>query len=124
MATSRCGPGAPVWREGAGSDVMSTAYALKPWPRVAIPYDDIREGRFDLSTYAANLGQVDVQAPKCPDVYRDAVTFYRATYLTPTLDELLRGVAGVLAGEPGNRVLQLRTPFGGGKTHTLIALLH
>ncbi|MCZ7543293.1 MAG: DUF499 domain-containing protein [Anaerolineae bacterium] len=30
----------------------------------------------------------------------------------------------VLAGGKGNRVLQLRTPFGGGKTHTLIALYH
>lgn len=29
-----------------------------------------------------------------------------------------------LKGELGDRVLQLRTPFGGAKTHTLVSLYH
>lgn len=103
---------------------MTDAYDLKPWTKVAVPHDDILGGDFDLSSYAANLGQVDGEAARCPVVYRDPVAFYEATYLTSALDELLRDVAGVLAGGAGNRVLQLHTPFGGGKTHTLIALLH
>lgn len=100
------------------------SHVLSPWPRVAVPHDDILGSDFDLSTYAANLGDVDAGAEKCPVVYRDPVAFYQATYLTRALDELLRDVSAVLAGGAGNRVLQLRTPFGGGKTHTLIALLH
>lgn len=103
---------------------MSQAVVLKPWTRVAVPHDDILRGDFDLSSYAANLGQVDVDAPGCPRVYRDPVAFFRATYMTGALSDLLRGVGDALSGGAGNRVLQLRTPFGGGKTHTLIALLH
>lgn len=103
---------------------MGTAYELKPWTRVAVPHEDILGGDFDLSSYAANLGQVDSGSEGCPVVYRDPVAFFRATYMTKALQELLDGVADVLSGGGGNRVLQLRTPFGGGKTHTLIALLH
>lgn len=103
---------------------MAGAYDLKPWTKVAVPHDDILGGDFDLSSYAANLGQVDAGSARCPAVYRDPVAFYEATYLTSALDALLRDVAGVLAGGAGNRVVQLHTPFGGGKTHTLIALLH
>lgn len=100
------------------------AYQLLPWTKVVVPHDDILEGDFDLSSYAANLGQVEARASECPAVYKDPALFFRATYRTKALDELLGGVAQVLSGGGGNRVLQLRTPFGGGKTHTLIALLH
>jgi hypothetical protein len=103
---------------------MTTPLVLTPWNRVAIPHDDIVAGDFDMSTYAANLDAVDRGDPRCPPVYRNAADFYGATHMTPALDELLRGVVSVLSGAPGNRVVQLRTPFGGGKTHTLIALLH
>ncbi len=103
---------------------MSKTHELKPWTKVAVPHDDILLGDFDLSSYAANLGQADVLAERCPAVYKDPVAFFRATYRTSALDDLLGGVADVLGGGAGNRVLQLRTPFGGGKTHTLIALLH
>ena len=103
---------------------MSNAHELKPWTRVAVPHDDILQSDFDLSRYAASLGRVDGNTPSCPEVYRDPVAFFNATHLTGTLRDLLGGVANVLGGGSGNRVLQLRTPFGGGKTHTLIALLH
>lgn len=103
---------------------MTQAYELVSWTKVARPHEDILKGDFDLSSYAANLGQVDVDAERCPKVYRDPLMFFRATFRTKALDELLRGACDVLAGGAGNRVLQLRTPFGGGKTHTLIALLH
>ncbi len=103
---------------------MATPLVLTPWNRVAIPHDDIVAGDFNMSTYAANLDAVDRVDPQCPAVYRTPADFYAATHMTTALDELLKGVAGVLAGGAGNRVVQLRTPFGGGKTHTLIALLH
>ena len=103
---------------------MNKAYELTPWTKVAVPHEDILGGDFDLSSYAANLGQVDTDALGCPAVYRDPVAFFRATYMTEALRELLQDVCRVLTGGAGNRVLQLRTPFGGGKTHTLIALLH
>lgn len=103
---------------------MASAFSLKPWNQVVLPHKDILQENFDLSSYAANLGQVDVSSPECPEVYRDPVQFFGATYLTGALEALLKDVSAVLSGKSGNRLIQLRTPFGGGKTHTLIALLH
>jgi len=101
-----------------------TAVMLKPWTQVATPHDDILRGELEMSTYAADLWAVARQDPNCPRVYRDPGTFFEATYPTAALRSLLQDVLGVLAGGRGDRVLQLRTPFGGGKTHSLIALYH
>ena len=77
-----------------------------------------------MGVYAADLGAVDRDDPAAPRVYRDAGEFFRTTYPTRALRRLLSDVLGVLAGAGGDRVIQLRTPFGGGKTHSLLALLH
>ncbi len=100
------------------------AYQLKPWTRVATPHEDILGGRLEMSTYAADLWAVVRKDPHCPRVYREPRDFFEATYLTAALRKLLGDVLGVLGGGSGDRVLQLRTPFGGGKTHSLIALYH
>jgi len=103
---------------------MSSAYQLKPWTQVAIPHQDILDGKLDNSVYAAKLGAVVRQDPTCPSVYRSAEQFFAATYLTSELKSLLESVVQRVCGEAGDRVLQLRTPFGGGKTHALISLYH
>ena len=59
-----------------------------------------------------------------PAVYRDPEHFFRASYLTSGLRSLLQDALSRLSGGAGNRVLKLVTPFGGGKSHTLAALLH
>ena len=100
------------------------AYGLVPWSRVARPHDDVTRGALDMGTYAASLAGVFRERPGAPDVYRRPELFFAATYLTTAMHDLLQDVLRVLAGGPGDRVLQLRTPFGGGKTHTLLALLH
>lgn len=103
---------------------MTPAYRLKPWTEVIRPHADILSGQLEMSTYAADLGAVDRADPHAPRVYRDAREFFRTTYMTQNLRGLLADVLGVVAGGPGDRVLQLRTPFGGGKTHALLALYH
>ena len=103
---------------------MTNAYQLKPWTQVVTPHDDILEGNLDSSTYAASLGSVVRGDDTCPRVYRDAREFFKATYMTKELRSLLAGVLRGLNGEKGDRVLQLRTPFGGGKTHSLVSLYH
>jgi hypothetical protein len=100
------------------------AYRLAPWTSVARPHDDVVSGSLDMGTYAANLGGVYRRRYGIPEVYRSAERFFAATYLTANLKNLLRDVLNVLGGGAGDRILQLRTPFGGGKTHTLVALLH
>ncbi len=103
---------------------MTNAYQLKPWTQVVTPHDDILKGNLDSSTYAASLGSVVRGEDTCPRVYRDAREFFKATYMTKELRSLLEGVLRGLNGEKGDRVLQLRTPFGGGKTHSLVSLYH
>lgn len=103
---------------------LSAATTLKPWTDVVTPHPDIQSGRLEMSTYAADLWAVAFGGERCPEVYRTAAAFFDATYLTQNLAGLLSDVVRVLAGGTGDRVLQLRTPFGGGKTHALIALYH
>lgn len=96
---------------------------MQPWWQVAIPHKDIREGRFDESVFAADLGSV--LRGTGPVDYTDAETFFNRTYLTQGLAWVLRTVLERLTGRDGNGlVIQLQTPFGGGKTHTLVAIYH
>lgn len=97
--------------------------ALKAWREVAVPHVDIRQGKFDASVFAADLGEV--LAGRGAVDYRDATTFFSKTYLTGGLSELLIDVMHRLSGKrKGEPVIQLQTPFGGGKTHTLLTLYH
>jgi predicted AAA+ superfamily ATPase len=95
---------------------------MQPWWQVAIPHRDIREGRFDESVFAADLGNVLLGTG--PADYTDPETFFTRTYLTRGLASVLRTVLERLAGKGGQGVIQLQTPFGGGKTHTLVAIYH
>ena len=94
----------------------------KPWWNVAVPHKDIREGRLDESVFAAKLG--DVLRDRGPLEYKDPETFFRKTHLTLGLERLCATVVSRLSGGKGEAFIQLRTPFGGGKTHALIALYH
>lgn len=96
---------------------------VKPWRSVVTPHEDIRQGRFDASVFAANLGHV--MAGQGAVDYRDPTTFFSKTFMTEELSRLLREVMGRVSGKSKcEPVLQLQTPFGGGKTHTLVALYH
>lgn len=95
---------------------------MKPWWQVATAHRDIREGRFDEAVFAAKLDEV--LAERGPVDYRDPETFFLRTYPTKGLQQLAQTVARRLAGEGGEGVIQLQTPFGGGKTHALLVLYH
>ena len=72
--------------------------ALKPWRQVATPHIDIRNGKFDSSVFAADLGEV--LAGRGAVDYRDPATFFGKTYLTDGLTKLLIDVMQRLAGNP------------------------
>ncbi len=96
---------------------------MKPWWQVATPHKDIREGRLDEAVFAADLS--DVVQEKGPIDYRDPEIFFRKTYLTKGLENLIGNVLSRLSGKgKGEGVIQLQTPFGGGKTHALLSLYH
>ncbi|MBI2917634.1 MAG: ATP-binding protein [Chloroflexi bacterium] len=99
------------------------AETLKPWYAVAIPHEDIRAGRLEEAVFAANIWAV-VQGT-APEVYLNPEEFFRKTYMTVGLATVLKRVSVALqGGEAGDRIISLQTAFGGGKTHTLVALYH
>jgi hypothetical protein len=102
---------------------MSSA-PIKPWVEVAALHPDVLAENFSEDIFALDLGPLADGNPNVPAVYRDAEHFFRASYLTRGLRGLLQDVLSRLEGRPGNRVLKLMTPFGGGKSHTLASLLH
>ena len=97
---------------------------LKPWFAIATPHEDIRKGRLSEAVFAANLWAV-VQG-HAPEVYLDPEAFFAKTYLTAGLTNVLKKAARALSGKAdvGDRILNLQTAFGGGKTHALVALWH
>lgn len=100
----------------------STKLGLKPWRFVVKPHPDVASGRYILADFVANIA--DVMQGKAQAEYGDAKEFFRRTYLTEGLMSLL--VTGVrrLTGLGGDPVVQLQTSFGGGKTHSMLALYH
>ena len=96
--------------------------ALKPWRLVIRPNSDVADGSFQEAEFAANLQQVyDGSAPA---VYGDPREFFRRTYLTNGMKDLLTATVKRLVGRGGNPVIRTKTGFGGGKTHSLIAIYH
>ena len=98
---------------------------LPAFETIAKPHRDILRGNSTADTYAARLGQVVNN--EGPREYKSAQQFFQRTHITEGLKGLLSGVEGRLKGrERQNQdpIIQLQTPFGGGKTHTLIALYH
>jgi hypothetical protein len=97
---------------------------IKPWVESVILHPDVLSPDFSEDIFALDLGPLADGNKNVPAVYRDPEQFFRASYLTTGLKSLLQDVLSRLAGGPGNRVMKLITPFGGGKSHTLASLLH
>ena len=95
---------------------------LKPWREVVTPHADVASGRYQQAEFAADLWQVHLG--QGTDEYRDPVEFFRRTYLTESLKGMLIGAVQRLTSGGGDPVIQLQTNFGGGKTHSMLALYH
>lgn len=100
----------------------TTLTGLKPWREVVQPHPDVAGGRYIQAEFAADLSQVIAGTAEAE--YQDPLEFFRRTYLTEGLLALL--VTGVkrLTAQGGDPVVQLQTAFGGGKTHSMLALYH
>jgi len=95
---------------------------MKPWRQVAIPHKDVQLGSFQEAEFAADITAVFENRAK-PE-YQDPELFYSRTYVTEGMRLLLDSVIRRLSGQGGDPVIQLQTAFGGGKTHTMLAVLH
>ncbi len=97
---------------------------LRPWREAATPRADVRSGTLTQSQFAADLAPVARGNPTVPGEYRDPVEFFDRTYVTAGIRAFLKAALQRLAGTGGDPVVQLKTGFGGGKTHTMLALYH
>jgi predicted AAA+ superfamily ATPase len=110
-------------RKSAGTAIESAAASnLKPWREVVIPHKDVASGRYQQAEFAADLWQVHLGEGL--DEYKNPAEFFRRTYLTQSLKQLLVGAVRRLSGRGADPVVQLQTNFGGGKTHSMLALYH
>jgi predicted AAA+ superfamily ATPase len=96
--------------------------SLKPWREIAQPHEDVLKGNFQEAEFAADITQVAEGIAR--DEYQDPIKFFSRTYITEGMELLLDSVAKRMVGKGGDPVIQLQTAFGGGKTHTMLAVYH
>lgn len=95
---------------------------IRPWHQVVQLRDDITNQELSQKQFAADL--YDVVMGVNPGIYHDPSEFFALTYPTVKLRDLARDVTHRLAGRSEKAVRQLHMTFGGGKTHSLITLVH
>jgi hypothetical protein len=97
---------------------------IRPWIEIVSLNPDVLSEQFSEDIFALDLGPLADGNPNVPVLYRNPEQFFKSSYLTKGLRSLLKDVLERMTGTPGNRVIKLVTPFGGGKSHTLAALYH
>lgn len=95
---------------------------LIPWREIVTPHPDVASGHYQQTEFAVNLAEVtgEIAEPE----YQDPTEFFARTYLTEGMRRLLVTSIERLTGKGGEPIVQLKTAFGGGKTHTMLALYH
>jgi len=123
-ANTRNGNFTPVTNSRGSSGVLTEnpRPGLKPWRLVVEPHPDVAQGRYRQAEFAADLSQV-LRGTAAVE-YQDPVEFFGRTYVTEGMRGLLVQAAERLSGKGGEPVVQLKTAFGGGKTHSMLALYH
>lgn len=108
-------------RASSSADLRSSG--LTPWREVLRPHDDVASGNFHAAEFAADLSMV--ARGEGDAEYTDPVEFFRRTYLTAGLKDLIKRATRRLAGDlNASPVINLQTNFGGGKTHSMLSLWH
>lgn len=95
---------------------------LKPWREIIVPHKDVASGKYQQAEFAADSAQV--LSGNAEPEYQDATEFFNRTYLTEGMKLLLASSLKRACNINGEPVIQLKTAFGGGKTHTMLALYH
>lgn len=120
-AAASLAPSVPAVPPAAAAETPGRK-ALRPWHEVALPHPDVIANRFKEAEFAADLFAVD--AGHASEAYATANSFFGITFLTEGLRRVLTSALGRLTGAGGDPVIGLQTAFGGGKTHTMLAILH
>ena len=102
---------------------MAKKPTLRSWHEVVKLRGDLKSGELSLAIFAADLYDVVMQKGQRP-VYENPAEFFALTYPTYNLRELVKDVVLRLDGRSDKAYRKLSVNYGGGKTHTLIALRH
>lgn len=87
------------------------------------PRKEVLKGDLDDAIFAADFG--DLIAGKAPAVYQYPHVFFQNTHPAEQLKKVVSTIFDRLANaREGGATIRLSTGFGGGKTHTLMALWH
>ena len=114
-------PEAPKTKS-SGILTRTPAGGLPNWRDIMQPHPDVAQGRYKNAEFAADLAQV--ARGEGAFEYRDPVEFFARTYVTEGMAGLLEQALRRVTGKDGEPVIQLKTAFGGGKTHSMLALYH
>ena len=122
-STASSGAAAPSGQKTVAAVLKKSGSGNLPsWRDVMQPHPDVAEGRYRTAEFAADLAQV--ARGEGAYEYRDPVEFFSRTYITEGMAGLLTESLQRIAGKGGEPVIQLKTAFGGGKTHSMLALYH
>lgn len=102
--------------------ITQALHGLPSWRDIIEPHPDVAQGRYRNAEFAADLAQVARNEGSIE--YRDPVEFFARTYVTEGMAGLLEQALRRVTGGAGEPVIQLKTAFGGGKTHSMLALYH
>lgn len=112
----------PPAKKNSGILDATPVKGLPCWRDVIQPHPDVAQGRYKNAEFAADLAQV--ARGEGAYEYRDPVEFFARTYVTEGMTGLLEQALRRVSGKDGEPVIQLKTAFGGGKTHSMLALYH
>jgi len=109
-------------RQTPAANQTKNESTLTPWREIATPHADVASGKYVQAEFAADLHQV--HTGEASSEYSNSVEFFQRTFLTESLKRLLKDAIQRVEGTGGSPVWQLQTSFGGGKTHSMLALYH
>jgi len=84
-------------------------------------WNDVYDARLDDKA-APDLG--DILKGEEEPIYSNPKEFFNRTYLTKSMEDLIEDIAETLKNGKSGAIYLLTSLFGGGKTHTQIALYH
>ncbi len=111
-----------IKKKSTGVMQTTSMAGLPSWRKVIEPHPDVAQGRYKNAEFAADLDQV--ARGEGAYEYRDPIEFFSRTYVTEGMKGLLVQALRRVADKDGEPVIQLKTAFGGGKTHSMLAIYH
>lgn len=110
--------------ESKETAIKTADNTLPSWRDIIEPHPDVAQGLYQQAEFAADLAQVVRRDPRTAKEYSDPIEFFSRTYITNGIRGLLKQALKRVTEQGGEPVIQLKTAFGGGKTHSMLALYH